>query len=80
MPRQSLYLYKRDGILDAIETLTAATGKAPSIREIAQVADVSIATLHSYLTRMKNEGVISWQERHHRSLKVLSPGVVSTTP
>lgn len=77
MPRQSLYMYKRDGILDAIETLTAATGKAPSIREIAQVADVSIATLHSYLTKMKDEGVISWTERHHRSLKVIPVGIGS---
>lgn len=72
MPRQSLYMYKRDGILDAISTLSAATGKAPSIREIAEVSDVSIATLHSYLTKMKDEGVITWTERHHRSLKVSS--------
>lgn len=71
MPRQSLYHFKRDGILDTIETLTVATGKAPSIREIAQVADVSIATLHLYLTRMKEEGLIQWTERHHRSLKVV---------
>jgi DNA-binding transcriptional regulator YhcF (GntR family) len=72
MPRQSLYQYKRDGILDAIQTLSSANGgKAPSIREIAEVADVSIATLHSYLTKMKDEGVISWTERHHRSLMVL---------
>lgn len=72
MPRQSLYMYKRDGILDAISTLSATTGKAPSIREIAEVSDVSIATLHSYLTKMKDEGVITWTERHHRSLKVSS--------
>lgn len=71
MPRQSLYQFKRDGILTAIETLRAATGKAPSIREIAEVADVSIATLHSYLVKMKDEGVIEWQERHHRSLKLV---------
>lgn len=70
MPRQSLYPFKRDGILDAVSALTAAKGKAPSIREIAEVADVSLATLHSYLERMRDEGVITWTERHHRSLKV----------
>lgn len=74
MPRQSLYQFKRDGILDAISKLTAATGKTPSIREIAEVADVSIATLHLYLTKMKEEGLISWTERHHRSLRVERPG------
>lgn len=71
MPRHSLYLFKRDGILEVIETLTNASGKAPSIREIAEVADVSIATLHLYLTKMKEEGLISWTERHHRSLRVV---------
>lgn len=70
MPRQSLYLFKRDGIIDAVQTLTDATGKPPSLREIASVADVSVATLHSYLKKMRQEGVIEWNERHHRSLKV----------
>lgn len=71
MARQSLYEYKRDGILQAIESLTAAKGRAPSLREIADVADVSVATLHSYLRRMQTEGVVTWEEKHHRSLKVV---------
>lgn len=73
MARQSLYPYKRDGILQAIETLSHAHGRAPSLREIAEVADVSIATLHSYLRRMQVEGVVQWQEKHHRSLQVITP-------
>lgn len=71
MPRHSLYTYKRDGILDAIRRLSVATGKAPTIREIAEVADVSIATLHLYLGKMRDEGLITWTERHHRSLRLL---------
>lgn len=70
MPRQSLYLFKRDGILDAIRTITNATGQSPSVREIAEVADVSVATLHAYLQRMREEGVITWTEKHHRSLQL----------
>jgi predicted transcriptional regulator len=72
--RQSLYEYKRDGILSAVATLTEAQGKAPSLREIASVADVSVATLHSYLLKMKEEGVVQWTEKHHRSLRVQTPG------
>lgn len=71
MARQSLYEYKRDGILEAIQSLTAAKGRAPSLREIADVADVSVATLHSYLRRMQTEGVVTWESKHHRSLKVV---------
>lgn len=71
MARQSLYSYKRDGILQAIETLSRAHGRAPSLREIAEVADVSVATLHSYLRRMQAEGVVTWAEKHHRSLRVV---------
>jgi DNA-binding IclR family transcriptional regulator len=74
MARQSLYEYKRDGILTAVRTLTEAQGKAPSLREIADVADVSVATLHSYLLRMKSEGVVTWTDRHHRSLQLIAPG------
>lgn len=71
MARQSLYEFKRDGILQAIETLSTAKGRAPSLREIAEVADVSVATLHSYLLKMQNEGLVQWDKKHHRSLKVV---------
>jgi SOS-response transcriptional repressor LexA len=72
--RQSLYEYKREGILQAIITLTNAKGQPPSLREIADVADVSVATLHSYLLKMQVEGVVEWESKHHRSLKVVAPG------
>lgn len=71
MARQSLYQYKRDGILQAIESLTSSSGRAPSLREIADVADVSVATLHAYLKRMQEEGVVAWDSNKHRSLKVV---------
>lgn len=70
MGRQSLYEYKREGILEAISRLST-NGRAPSLREVAEVADVSIGTLHSYLKRMKAEGAIEWHQRSHRSLRVV---------
>lgn len=75
MARQSLYDYKKEGVLDAVLTLTEVNGRAPSLREIASVADCSVATLHSYLQRMRSEGLVEWSERSHRSLRVVSrPG------
>lgn len=71
MARASLYEFKRDGILEAIVSITSATGRAPSMREVADVADVSVATLHSYLQQMRQEGLVEWRERSHRSLRVL---------
>lgn len=71
MARQSLYQYKREGILQAIQSLTTSTGRSPSLREIADVANVSVATLHAYLKKMQDEGVVAWDSNKHRSLKVI---------
>lgn len=73
MARQSLYDYKKDGIVQAIAELTQSHGRAPSLREVADVTETSVATLHSYLTRLRTEGIVSWSERHHRSLQVVLP-------
>jgi SOS-response transcriptional repressor LexA len=72
LARASLYDFKKDGIVVAIERLTEQHGRAPSLREIAEVTDTSVATLHSYLTRLRMEGLVSWAERHHRSLQVVT--------
>lgn len=69
MGRQSLYHYKRDGIVEAITRLST-DGRSPSLREVADVADVSVATLHSYLSKMRDEGLVEWNEKSHRSLRI----------
>lgn len=74
MARQSLYELKKDGITHAIRVLTTAQGRSPSLREVAAAADISVATLHSYLQKMRREGLVKWSERHHRSLAVLQAG------
>jgi DNA-binding IclR family transcriptional regulator len=72
MGRASLYEFKRDGILEVIRRLSAS-GRAPSLREVASVADVSVATLHSYLKRMADEGLVEWHSKSHRSLRLTEP-------
>ena len=71
MARQSLYLLRRDSILEAVEKLSAATGRSPSLREVSDVTDVSVASLHSYLHKMRVEGVIEWEPKSHRSLRIV---------
>lgn len=72
MPRQSLYPYRRDGIIDAIKTLTSVRGgQAPTIREIAEVTEIGPGTLHSYLRMMRGEGLVTWKARRHRGLRVI---------
>lgn len=72
MGRQSHYAEHRDDVLNGIRNLTQKLGKAPSIREVAREVDVSITTLHAYLTKLKEEGLVSWTERTHRSLRLIN--------
>jgi hypothetical protein len=70
MGRQSQYKTKRDDVLAAIKKLTAEQGRSPSLREVSGETGVSIATLHSYMAKLKEEGAIEWQEKSHRSIRI----------
>lgn len=59
MGRESLYFFRRDAILEAIERMTI-NGKAPSMREIGDVTGIALASLHKYLETMREEGVVEW--------------------
>lgn len=72
MARPSLYEYRKDAVMDTIDTLARALGNTPpSLREVAAVVGVSVATLHNYLTMMETEGLVEWQPGHHRSLRTV---------
>lgn len=77
MGRQSQYKIKRDDVLGAIRKLTAQLGGSPSLREISAETGVSIATLHSYLDKLQDEGAIEWQKKTHRSITLRNaPGTL----
>lgn len=84
MARASLYDFKKDGILEAIKRLTDSDpkGRPPSLRQVADVTDTPVATLHAYVTRLRSEGLVEWSERHHRSLRLVSlpPGSILSGP
>lgn len=74
MGRQSHYEDKKRFILLAIHDVHKAAGRAPSVRELAYRAAVGVATVHSYLGKMAQEGLIVWQPKAHRTLRLTPLG------
>jgi len=72
--RKSLYPLKRDEIVRAISALTKERHRTPSVREISRRTNISVATLHSYLERLHEEGLIEWRAKRHRSMRLTPEG------
>lgn len=81
MGRRSQYPVKRDEIVSAIAALTEERHRNPSVREIAERTGLSVATLHSYLQRLADDGLIEWRSKRHRSIRLTPDGqrLVSTS-
>lgn len=74
MARISHYEDNRREVLRLIFQAQVAHGKAPSIRFLARHCHVGLATMHSYLTKMHEEGLVEWRPGKHRSLKCTEMG------
>ena len=74
MARVSLYDGHRDQILRSIDASQARHAKPPSVRELAEQCGVGVATMHAYLTKMADEGVLEWRTGRHRSLRLTPEG------
>lgn len=74
MARPSLYKLNRDGVLVAISRLSQRMGKPPTLRELSDVTGLPVSTLHSYVNRMHSEGLVTWQPRSHRSVRLTAEG------
>lgn len=74
MGRQSHYEDKKHSLLACVDKMSRSLGRAPSVRELADGIDVGVATVHSYLGKMAAEGLVQWQPKSHRSLRVTSEG------
>jgi Mn-dependent DtxR family transcriptional regulator len=70
MGRHSLYEFRKALIIDAIKELSE-NGDTPTLREISDIADVSISSLHNYLKQMNDEGLVEWAPNRHRSLRLI---------
>lgn len=74
MPRESRYDISRHKVLQMINAKQLSHGQPPSVRELAEVADVGVATMHDYLVRLNEEGLVEWQPGKHRSLRLSRAG------
>lgn len=69
MPRESHFTARKVEVLDLIHVASIRHARPPSVRELAEHFNVSSATMHSWLTRLSNEGLVEWQQGRHRSLR-----------
>lgn len=74
MARKSHYMANKLVILQSIHGLTLQRRTAPSVREVAEDTEISMATLHSYLQRLHQEGLVQWRPKRHRSLQLTKSG------
>lgn len=69
MARASHYGDKKMALLRAILDAADHHGRPPTVRMLAEGAGVGVATLHLYLNKMAQEGLVEWQAKSHRSLR-----------
>ncbi len=75
MARASQYKGTRDKILVAVHEAETSHGKPPSVRDLADQFDVGVATMHSYLQKLAEEGMVEWRKGRHRSLHLTDSGI-----
>jgi len=45
-------------------------GHGATIQEIADAANISVASAHKYVKRLHTEGTLEWRPRAHRSIRL----------
>lgn len=74
MARASKYEDVKQGILEQIAQADMRHGRPPAVRDLADRHGVSVSTMHSYLTRLAEEGLVEWSRGRHRSLRCTPQG------
>lgn len=75
MVRASQYGDQRVAVLAEIYDRVRSHSKVPTVRELAQWFGISPATMHSWLTRLAEEGLVEWTAGRHRSLRCTQAGI-----
>ena len=69
MARASRYSDQKVAVLTEISERVTRHSKVPTVRELAEAFEVSPATMHSWLRRLGEEGLVEWTPGRHRSLR-----------
>lgn len=81
MARASEYEDRKLEVLQSIFDRVRTHSRTPTVRELADSFDVSPATMHSWLTRLSEEGedgeegLVAWTAGRHRSLHCTQRGI-----
>lgn len=75
MARPSKFSEHRRDVLIAIKGLSKVEGKPPTVRELSETTGVSVSTMHAYIMRLHDEGLVTWQPRSHRSIRLTMAGL-----
>lgn len=79
MSRRSNYKTSRTEILALIADAQARHSQPPTVRLLATQLDIGVATMHSYLRQLAEEGLVEWTPNKHRSLR-LTPQAFQHVP
>ena len=75
MARASQFEQNRHTVLRSLHDRWMKHSKPPAVRELATQANVSVSTMHSYLGRLAEEGLVEWRPKSHRSLALTPQGI-----
>lgn len=75
MARQSRYESNKMTILAIIQERADRHDKPPTVRELTERITVSVSTMHSYLAKMAEEGLVQWRPKSHRSISLSPQGI-----
>lgn len=74
MARETRYDEVAPSILVTVRAAEDRHAPAPSVRDLATNHGVAVATMHSYLKKMAEEGLVEWRTGRHRSLRLTAAG------
>lgn len=75
MARVSQYGDQKVAVLAEISERVRRHSKVPTVRELADRFAISTATMHSWLKRLAEEGLVEWSPGRHRSLRCTPRGI-----
>ena len=59
-----------DRMVSQIEKLTSKAGFPPTVRELAEASNRSLASIHKDLYALRADGRVTWERQRPRTLRV----------
>lgn len=71
-PKKERIQEKEEEILNSIESWVEKKKRPPSMRELTRLVHFkSTSTTYAYLKRMQEKGILTWDEKSPRTLRLL---------